>query len=121
MKRALLLLVLSAVALFADVSGKWSGAAESPNPGGERHTLFFNLKVDGNKLTGTGGPTEENQTPMQNGSVMGDKLTFQVPAGKGVLYFDLKTAGDEITGEVRMKREDGEEQPTLKVALKRSK
>jgi hypothetical protein len=122
MKKAVVMLMLSAVVLFADVTGKWSGAAESAAPGGERHTLFFTLKTDGTAVTGTGGPTEEEQHPVQDGSVTGHGLKFQVPAGKGVLHFTLtEKSGDEITGEVRMKTHEGEEQPPLKVALKRVK
>ncbi|HEY1338296.1 MAG TPA: hypothetical protein VGF59_12335 [Bryobacteraceae bacterium] len=120
MKRALFILLLSAACLLADASGKWSGMADSGTPGGESHTLFLILNVQGKTLTGSGGPNEETQHPMQNGTVEGDKLKFQVPGGKGVLHFDLKAAGDQITGEVRMKTNDGEDAP-LKVSLKRVK
>jgi len=120
MKRIALLLVLSAFTLLADVTGKWSGAAQSASAGGESHELFFIIKQDGKTLTGSGGPNEDEQHPMETGTVEGERLQFKVPAGKGVLSFDLKAKGDEINGQVEFKKDDGESQ-TLTVALKKVK
>ena len=121
MKRIALLLILSAAALMADATGKWSGAAKAPEMGDETQSLFFNFKQDGATLTGTGGPTEGDQHPMEKGTVEGDKLKFQVPVeGKGTIYFDLKTNGDEISGEAQFKRNEGESMK-FQVALKKVK
>jgi len=116
----LVLVALASILLAvpADVSGKWSGSfkpdnEENPLP------LFLVLKQDGGSLTGSGGPTETEQHPMQNGKIDGDHLVFEVNAGKGTFYFDLKIAGDEITGGLQMKRDSVTR--TAKVSLKRAK
>jgi len=119
MKRIALLLILSAAGLWADATGKWSGAAKAPERGDETQSLFFIFKQDGATLTGSGGPTEEEQHPMEMGTVEGDRLKFQVPVGgKGTIYFDLKASGDQINGEAQFKKHEGES-ATFQVALKK--
>ena len=120
MRKVLGVAVLFAMSLMgADVSGKWSG---SFMPNGEEnsnsHPLYMMLNQDGDKLTGSGGPNESEQHPMQNGKVDGDHLTFEVPAGGGVFSFDLRIVGDEITGDLHYKGEKGDR--TAKVSLKRA-
>src|ERR1700733_15049746 len=93
------LLVCSIAPGATDVSGKWSGAP-----------FYFIFKQDGNKLSGTGGPSEKEQiVSFDNGVVEGDRIAFQA----GSLQVDLRVEGDEIRGEMR----NGED--TLKVVLKR--
>ncbi len=118
MKKFALLLVLSAFTLLADVTGKWSGVARTGD--GEEQTVFLIFKQDGNTLTGSGGPNEETQRAMESGTVEGDRLKFKVPASKGVIWFDLKTVGDEINGEAQFKKDDGDAM-LVKVALKKVK
>ena len=73
----------------AGVSGKWSGIF-SQGP------IFVVLTQDGNKLSGTGGPTEKQQMlEFKNGSVEGDHVVF---AG-GAFHFDLRLTGGELRGE----------------------
>jgi hypothetical protein len=117
MKKTALLVWLSAFTLLADVTGKWSGTGSK---GDESHPLFFVLKQDGKTLTGSGGPSEDEQHPMEPGTVEGDRLKFKVIAGKGVLSFDLKASGDEINGQAEFKKDDGEAE-TFNVALKKAK
>ena len=76
---AIAILVSATVTLAAaDVSGNWSGTfADETNTA----PLFLILKQDGTKLTGTGGPTEARQTPVVNGKVEGDVISFQLFAG----------------------------------------
>jgi len=117
MKRAAVVLMLSACALFADVTGKWSGEAGN---GQKQELIYFNLKEDGKTLSGSGGPNEDQQIAIENGTVDGDHLKFRVSAPKVTLDFDLNAAGDDLTGEVQVKKEDGDS-GTFKVALKRLK
>jgi uncharacterized protein (TIGR03435 family) len=93
-------LLVCGIALGAtDVSGKWSGAP-----------FYFIFKQDGNKLSGTGGPSENEQiVSFENGVVEGDRIAFKT----GSLQVDLQVDGDQIRGEMR----NGED--TLKVVLKR--
>src|ERR1700693_6310239 len=93
------LLVCGIASGATDVSGKWSVAP-----------FYFIFKQDGNKLSGTGGPSEKEQiVTFQNGVVDGDRITFQA----GSLQVDLRLMGDEIRGEMK----NGED--TLRVVLKR--
>jgi hypothetical protein len=76
---AVLCAVFAGVALAADISGNWAGtmqAGDNPVP------LTFTFKQDGEKLTGSvtgpAGPLEINE-----GKVVGDKVTFFVQADMG--------------------------------------
>src|SRR5262245_22916298 len=59
----------------AQVSGKWSGTLEFSNASGESKSgpAYMILKQDGNKVSGSGGPNEGEQHPIQNGKVLDDK------------------------------------------------
>jgi len=122
MKRIAVLLVFSAVALMADATGKWSGSVSGQFRAADGDTsqpLFVILKQDGAALTGSIGPDEKMQIPMQNGAADSDRLKFEIAQGdKGTLLFDLKASADEIKGEARFKKFDGGE-TTFKVELKR--
>ena len=70
-----LFVLASLVAFAADVTGKWTSEAPAGGKGGPQ---TLTLKQDGSKLTGTvdagrGGPVE-----LSNGSVEGDKVSFEV-------------------------------------------
>jgi uncharacterized protein (TIGR03435 family) len=71
----------------ADVSGRWASAP-----------MYVILKQDGNKLSGSGGPTEKQQmVTFDNGTVEGDRIMFKV----GPYQFDLRLNGDEMRGEMK--------------------
>ncbi len=118
--RKVLLFVLVVVMCRAagDASGTWSGTFK---PDAEDRTLplVLILHQDGEMLTGSGGPTEAEQHPLKNGKVAAGRMTFEVPAGPGVFSFDLKIAGDDITGDLSFK--NATESRTAKVTLKRLK
>ena len=119
--RALVLgLLLSAVTLgAADVSGKWSGTFEAKGEEkSQSRPAFMVLKQDGDKLTGSGGPNESEQHEIRNGKVEGEKLTFEIPIGEGVVYFDLKANGDQIEGDIKGQGNDGNTR-RAKISLKR--
>jgi uncharacterized protein (TIGR03435 family) len=76
-----------------DVSGRWASAP-----------VYLILKQDGNKLSGTGGPTEKQQMiTFDNGTVEGDRVTFHV----GSMQFNLQVNGDEMKGEMKNGPESG--------------
>jgi hypothetical protein len=113
---AIALMIVAACVMAGEVSGKWSGQFTGEE--GVAMPLYMILTQDGNKLTGSGGPNESEQHPMQNGKIEGDRLTFEVPAGKGTFVFDLKITGDEAKGNVQLKGEN--ETRSAKVTLKRA-
>jgi|HubBroStandDraft_2_1064218.scaffolds.fasta_scaffold313876_1 hypothetical protein len=112
------LLLLAAWTLSAsDLTGKWSGTVDMKQDG-EAQTIpvIMIVKQDGNKLTGTAGP-EEDQHAIQKGLVDGDTITMEVDSGEEIFYLELKVDGDQITGAVKQGT-DGEK---MKIALKRVK
>jgi hypothetical protein len=100
-----------------DVSGKWSGKFVDLQDEAKSEPVFMILKQEGSQLSGSGGPTEDEQHPIQNGKVEGDKLAFEIPTGKGTIYFDLKATDTEIKGE--MKRTRGDRTDNARLSLKR--
>jgi hypothetical protein len=114
---ALLLFTLPAA---VDVTGKWSGTFDVQTAQGESRTspIFMTLKQEGGAVSGSGGPNEGEQHPIQNGKIEGDRITFEVPLSKGTIHFDLKATETEIRGEMRRSRDGSTE--TAKVSLKRA-
>jgi hypothetical protein len=100
-----LILALSAATAFAaDVTGKWPGTF-TPE-GQEAQPALIVLKQTGDTLTGTGGPDENQQWPIANGKIDGDKVTFDLNAPNNmVLKMSLVLDGDKLKGEMSMSRE----------------
>jgi hypothetical protein len=118
--RNLCLLALTAVSLLgADATGKWTGNLIVGSDGGERTMpAQLVLKQEGTKLTGTAGPNDGEQHPIEKGKVEDGTLTFEVPTGETVMKFSLKQDGDSIKGTITRERE-GQTQ-TAKLEVKRS-
>ncbi len=102
-----LFVLLAAVTAFAaDVTGKW--VAQMPGRGGQTREVTFNLKVDGNQLTGTVSG-RRGDTPISDGKIDGDNISFsQVMEFNGnqmKINYKGKISGDEI--EFTREREGG--------------
>ena len=67
---------------IADVSGKWSGNIIGPD--GKEITLTYDIKVEGDKLTGTGG-SDANTVDIYDGKIAGNDITFKVTNTDGVV------------------------------------
>ena len=105
MKRKLLITSLllgcffAALAMIADISGKWSGTFNAPD--GNQYPLTYSFKLDGSSLTGTldaGGMT----VPIDSGMVKDDAVSFTVNV-QGVTYthkVKYFAAGDSIALDV---------------------
>ena len=59
--------------LLQGVSGKWSGTLKTPD--NVEYPLAYNLKVDGDKLTGT-GLSPQGEFEITNGKLTGEGFTF---------------------------------------------
>jgi hypothetical protein len=115
-----LLLALCAFTAFAaDAAGKWSGSF-TPE-GQEASTGLLMLKQSGTEITGTGGPNAEQQYPLANGKIDGNKVTFdlQHPSGM-VLKMALVLDGDTLKGDANATGPQGEAMKA-KLDLKREK
>jgi hypothetical protein len=86
----------------ADITGKWTDAADHPQ-------WTFNFKSDGSALTGTMLSQEGKELPIKDGKVEGDTIAFSVDSewqGQPVkLVMKGKIAGDTI--ELRLDTADG--------------
>jgi len=93
--------MLPTTALSApNVTGKWSGTLQmdTDNNAKPAYSIF---NQDGNKLSGSVGPNEDEQDSFQGGKVEGDKLIFDVPQGpnsEGSIHVELQVRGDQMTG-----------------------
>lgn len=94
---AAMAVLFAMTALAADVSGKWIG--QMPTRNGDTREVTFNLKADGDKLTGTmGGP--QGDIEIKDGKVSGDNISFsthlEFNGNSFVLLFKGTVSGDQI-------------------------
>jgi hypothetical protein len=111
-------LALSAVAMAADVTGAWK--ASVPGRDGNTMEMTFNLKADGDKLTGTiSNPMGE--TEIQDGKIAGDTITFKVKrefnGNTVIMNYEGKVSGNEI--KFKSTRE-GSDRPPREFTAKKS-
>jgi len=119
MKHLLLLaLALAATALVAgDATGTWTGTMTVVS--GDTYPARMVLKQEGDTLTGTAGPDENQQRPIKNAKVDHGVVTFEVPTEHAVMKFSLKQNEDDMSGEVTRELDGRTE--TAKVSVKRVK
>jgi hypothetical protein len=98
---ALLLVAAASFAADVNVAGKWSGSFVMDNGDGQTHdsTALLILKQDGSAITGTLGPNEDQQFPIQKGKVEGDKITLEVQTDGPLVRFELVLSGDHLKGD----------------------
>ena len=114
MRTVFCLLLASALALVAapdtNISGKWSGSFNVTRPDGETKdsTAVLLLKQSGVEITGSAGPNDDEQHPIKNGKIEGNKITLLVEDEGRSIKFDLVLAADRITGDANMTGQGGE-------------
>jgi hypothetical protein len=102
--------------IAADATGKWSGTLGDDR---SSQSMLLILQQDEEKLTGTAGADESQRIPIQNGTIRGNLVSFQVPLqDQRLLAVELKLEADEMSGTAEMKR-DGQTIRTGKLSLKR--
>ena len=103
------LALLLAVAMAADVSGKWAG--DMPGRGGDSTPTTFTFKVDGEKLTGSmTGP--QGDIPLQEGKVAGNQISFSTTLDFGGNSVKIVYKGAVSGDQIKMSRErEGSGQP----------
>jgi hypothetical protein len=69
-------------AVVADLSGKWTGVVKTPD--GQDVTLTYVMKVDGDKLTGT-GEANGNTVTINEGKINGNDFTFKITDTEGLV------------------------------------
>jgi hypothetical protein len=112
------ILLFAGLAQAADATGKW--VAQVPGRDGQTRETTFNLKAEGEKLTGTVSG-RQGDTAIADGKVKGDEISFDVTMtiqGNAMkAEYTGKVEGDEI----KFKRHrEGSDQST-EFTAKRSK
>lgn len=126
-RAALLILALVISPVFSaaqaqpvDVTGKWNGTFIISVNGEQRDDVaFLSLTQKGAELTGTAGPTLEEQWPIVNGKVEGTKVTFGAETGGPSIKFVLILVDGRLKGDATA--DDGGMVMTAKVDVGRSK
>ncbi|HKF04669.1 MAG TPA: hypothetical protein VKB49_20265 [Candidatus Sulfotelmatobacter sp.] len=109
-----ILLLLVSTAVAADLSGKWSGTFRATGADHDIPQLFI-LKQDGSKLSGSGGPNEGEQYPIESPRIDDDKVAFEITTGEWKFSYHLKVSGPHLTGDLELTSADTRR--TAKVAL----
>jgi hypothetical protein len=90
-------LLLVALALAADVNGKWTAQVQGMQGTSE---MTFIFKADGSALTGTVANEQFGEAPFIEGKISGDDISFAVMRKLGdneiKVLWKGKIAGDEI-------------------------
>ena len=104
MLRAIVLLILStAMAFAADITGAWTGQM---GPDGGGFQISFTFKQEGAKLTGTVNGPQGDPIQISEGKVDGDKVSFTVSFNGMTFRHEGTISGDEI--KLTMKSEGGD-------------
>jgi hypothetical protein len=90
-----------AAAQDASVAGKWKWSVER---NGETFETKLELKLEGDKLTGTLTGRDGKETPIAEASFKDGEVKFQVTRERDgqsfTMKFNGKVAGDAITGKI---------------------
>jgi opacity protein-like surface antigen len=115
----LILVILSAAAMAADITGSWAGTMSI---GDNKFTLTYSFKQDGGTLTGSVVTPSGDALPLSEGKVDGDKISFAVKTemnGAAVKFVSSGTIKDEeIT--ITTKAEGNHDFPETPMTLKRT-
>jgi hypothetical protein len=95
-KLFLLSLAVAILGLFnivsaADATGKWTVSFQGRD--GSASTQTFDLKADGANLIGTVSGRQGEPTPIENGKVDGDNISFEVTRSRDGKSFTMKYTG----------------------------
>lgn len=104
-----IVILVAASGLLADVgiAGKWTGSFVADSGNGETHdsTVVLILKQEGNRVTGTVGPSEDERWPIKSGKVEGDKVTLEVETDGPVVTLNLVLSGEHLKGDAHATRD----------------
>jgi hypothetical protein len=96
LKSVLFLVIVTAVASAADITGNWKADLQSPQG---QVQVSYSFKQEGETLTGTWQVAQSPTVQITEGKVTGDKVSFVVkvgPNGSMTFAHEGKIAGDEI-------------------------
>ncbi len=97
-----MLLLLTGMALAADVDGTWTGTVSTP--GGD-FPVNFTFKADGANLTGSMLGQENNQIPIKEGKIDGSNISFKVSLDMGGQAMELSYKGVVAADQIKLSGE----------------
>lgn len=113
----MVLTLAAGMALAADVTGAWK--ASIPGRDGAAMETTFNLKADGNTLTGNVA-TERGESAISDGKINGDSISFKVKrefnGNAMIMIYEGTVSGNEI--KFKSTREGSDRPPREFVAKK---
>ncbi len=109
---ALLLFAVSTSAVAADFAGEWSGTSVANTNG--KKSFYFIFWEDGTTLNGSGGRDLSDQDVIQNGTIDGNKISFDLsPGANAAFHFELTVDGADLKGTFEYKSDHGSDAGTL--------
>ena len=117
-KNIVLTAALAVASFAADASGVWKAEYQTPN--GDTRTSTFNLKAEGEKLTGK-LVTPMGETDIKEGTVKGDNVNFSVVRNFNGNDVTINYAGTVTGDEMKMKMSFGGGDRTMDIVAKRQK
>jgi hypothetical protein len=89
-------------AKLVDLTGKWNGSFIMTVDGQQNDDVaFMTLTQKGDVITGTAGPSLDEQWPIANGKIDGGKITFDVHAQGPLIHFTLALVDGRLKGEAQ--------------------
>ena len=95
--------VVLATALAADISGKW--VSEIQGKGGEPMSITYTFKAEGSDLTGTMGGPMGGENPISEGKIDGDNISFVMKMSFGENEMTMKYKGKIVGAEIKLTME----------------
>lgn len=114
MRTLILMFLVCALALGADVAGTWTGtiAVDDTGSGTTITTqVHIELQQQGDGLSGKIGRVEDSDAvPIKNAKMVGDTLVFEAASDEttGPMKFSLKIAGDRMEGTMKGSIDSGD-------------
>jgi hypothetical protein len=91
-------MLLAGLAMAADVTGKWTASA--PGRGGQTREVTYDLKAEGNTLTGTMTGFRGQDLTITDGKIDGDNISFKTKmefnGNEMIMNYKGVVSGDEI-------------------------
>ncbi len=93
-------LLLAAVPAFgADIDGKWTGSVDSPNGAVQ---VGFTFKAEESTLTGTSIGPDGSSTPIKDGKIAGNKISFSLTVDFGFGPTTFNYTGDVAPAQIKL-------------------
>jgi hypothetical protein len=114
-----LLLIAPVAGAQTDLTGTWSGPFIMTMDGQTREdSAHMVLKQKGTELTGTAGPSVDQQWPIVKGKVDGTSAEFDVQSDEPLVHFSVKLVEGHLKGEAKAEHDGRKFSATLDLQRK---